>query len=419
MTAWRPSFTTTSLIALALGFGGGLAAHGLQGGWPLAAATALAPIGTAWTNALRMTVIPLVLANLVLGVAGGGDGRAVGRLGALSLATFALLLVAAGVATALAVPPILAAFPLAATSLGAAGAAGAAPPTAGPPPSFTDWLVGLIPVNPFRAAADGDILALIVFTLSFALALTRIRAELRRPLVEGVRAVSEAMGVLLRWILWLTPLGIFCLTYALAVRAGPGSAGAVGIFVTLDSALLVGFALLLYPLVMAVGRVPMRRFARAVAPAQTVAASTRSSLASLPALVYGAERHLGLPATVTGLVLPLAVATFKLNRTISSTAKLLFLAHVYGIPLEPVQVGTFVATVLLLSFSTPGIPSVGSVQTLPVYLSFGLPIEGVLILGAVDAIPDVFKTVLNVTADMGAAAMVARMAGVRAAPTER
>ncbi|MBI5709222.1 MAG: cation:dicarboxylase symporter family transporter [Candidatus Eisenbacteria bacterium] len=228
--------------------------------------------------------------------------------------------------------------------------------------------------------------------------------------------MAQAMSVLLRWILWLMPPGIFCLTYVLAVRAGPASAGAVGIFVTLDSALLVGFTLLLYPLVMAVGRVPMRRFARAVAPAQTVAASTRSSLASLPALVRGAERQLGLPAAVTGLVLPLSVATFKMNRTISSTAKLLFLAHVYGVPLAPVQVATFVATVLLLSFSTPGIPSVGSVQTLPVYLSFGIPVEGVLILGAVDAIPDVFKTVLNVTADMGATALVARMAGIKAAP---
>lgn len=419
MTSWRPSLTTTSLIALALGFGGGLAAHALHGGWPLDAATALAPIGTAWTNALRMTVIPLVLANLVLGVAGGGDGRTVGRLGALSLATFALLLVAAGVVTALAVPPILAALPHAATSLGAAGAAGAAPPPAVPPPPFTDWLVGLIPVNPFRAAADGDILALIVFTLPFALALTRVRADLRRPLVEGVRAVSEAMTVLLRWILWFTPFGVFCLTYALAARAGPASAGAVGTYVGLESVFLIGFTLLLYPLAAAVGRVPLGRLARAVAPAQMVAASTRSSLASLPSLVQGAEQRLGLPSAVTGFVLPLSVATFKMNRTVSSTIKMLFLAHVYGVPLEPVQVATFVATVLLLSFSTPGIPSTGSIQTLPVYLALGIPIEGVLILNAVDAVPDVFKTLLNVTADMGAAAMVARMAGVTAAPAGR
>ncbi|MBI5709223.1 MAG: dicarboxylate/amino acid:cation symporter [Candidatus Eisenbacteria bacterium] len=175
MTGRRPSLTVASLIALALGFGGGLAAHAVHGAWPLAAATVLAPVGALWTNALRMTVVPLVLANLVLGVAGGGDGRAVGRVGGLSVVVFVLLLAAAGVLTALAVPAVLAVLPHGATSLGPAGAAGAAPSGAGAPPSFADWLVGLVPVNPFRAAADGDILALIAFTLPFALALTRIR----------------------------------------------------------------------------------------------------------------------------------------------------------------------------------------------------------------------------------------------------
>jgi proton glutamate symport protein len=171
---------------------------------------------------------------------------------------------------------------------------------------------------------------------------------------------------------------------------------------------------LLYPLAALLGRVSIARLAHALAPAQIVAASTRSSLASLPALIEGAERRLGLPGPVTGLVLPLAVATFKLNRTVSSTAKLMFLAHVYGIPLDPGQIGVFVATVLLISFSTPGIPSAGTLTTLPVYLSFGIPIEGILVLNAVDAIPDIFKTVLNVTGDMSAAAMVARFAGTPA-----
>jgi Na+/H+-dicarboxylate symporter len=140
-------------------------------------------------------------------------------------------------------------------------------------------------------------------------------------------------------------------------------------------------------------------------------------LAALPSLVRGAELHLALPAAVTGFVLPLSVATFKVNRTVSGVAKLLFLAHVYGVPLEPVQVGTFIATVTLLSFTTPGIPSTGSVATLPLYLSFGIPIEGVVILSAVDAVPDIFKTVANVTADTAVATMVTRVAGAaRVAP---
>jgi Na+/H+-dicarboxylate symporter len=287
-------------------------------------------------------------------------------------------------------------------------------PEAAVRPSFASWLIALVPLNPFKAAADGDILPLIVFTVPFALALTRIRAELRASLIDVVRAIAETMFVLLRWILWATPLAVFCLSFAIAARAGAASAGAVVIFIVLTSALLAAATLLLYPLASVVGKVSMARFARAVAPAQIVAASTRSSLAALPALIEGAEQRLGLARSVTGLVLPLSVATFKLNRTVSSTAKLLFLAHIYGIPLAPVEVVTFAATVLLISFSTPGIPSAGTMATLPVYLSFGIPIEGIVILNAVDAIPDIFKTILNVTGDLTAAAMVARMSGTPA-----
>jgi len=271
-----------------------------------------------------------------------------------------------------------------------------------------------VPVNPFKAAVDGDILPLLVFTVPFALALTQLREALRRPFLEMVRAIAETLFVLLRWILRATPLGVFCLSFAIAARTGPGSAGAVVLFIVLVSALLVVCTLLLYPLASVLGRVSMAALAHALAPAQIVAASTRSSLASLPALLEGAERRLGLPTSVTALVLPLSVATFKVNRTVSSTAKLLFLAHVYGLPLTPVQIGAFVASVLLISFSTPGVPSAGTIATLPVYLAFGIPIEGIVILSAVDAIPDIFKTVLNVTGDMAAATMVARFAGIPA-----
>ena len=414
MSRWRPSFTVWSLIALALGFGGGLLAHELRSAPLLAAAAAIGPIGTLWTNLLQMTVIPLVLVNLMLGVA-GGDPRAVGRLGGLSLLTFVGMLALGSVVAALAVPAILSMVPAGAMSLAGPGS-GAPPPQGGPPLSFVRWLIALVPVNPFHAASEGEILPLIVFTVPFALALTRIRADLRRSLLDVVRAIAEALFVMLRWILWITPIGVFCLTFSISSQTGPSSAGAVAIFVVMVCGLLIAFTLLLYPLAAALGRVSIVRFAQAAVPAQVVAVSTRSSLASLPALVEGAERHLRLPRSVTGLVLPLAVAMFKVNQPVSSTAKMLFLAHVYRVPLEPVQILTFAATVMLLSFSVAGIPSTGSHSTIPLYLAFGIPIEGVVILSAVDALPDVFKTLANVTADMAAATIVARAGGSKAAP---
>jgi Na+/H+-dicarboxylate symporter len=139
-----------------------------------------------------------------------------------------------------------------------------------------------------------------------------------------------------------------------------------------------------------------------------VAVGTRSSLASLPALVAGGQQHLGLPPSATGFVLPLAVASFKLNMVVSGPVKLLFLAHVFQVPLGLPQMATFLITDLILSFSTAGIPSMGTVRSIPAYLAAGIPLEGVLMLNAVDTIPDIFKTLTNVTADMSAATVLSR-----------
>lgn len=413
MSGRRLSFTTLSLLALVLGLAGGLAAQLSNSAPLLGLASWLSPIGSIWINAIRMTVIPIVLTSLVLAVAGGADARTIGRLGTLSVTSFVTMLVFGGVVTALVMPPILSAFPPGSLSFGPAGAAGSAS-AGGSGASFVEWLVRLVPTNPFKAAAEGDILPLLVFTVPFALALTRLRPETRKSVLDVTRAVSEALFVMLRWILWLAPLAVFCLTYDLTARTGLTGLGAVGAFIAIVSALLIGFTLLLYPLATVVGRVPLLQFARAVRQAQIVAASTRSSLASLPALLQGVERHLHLPPAVTAFVLPLAVTMLRMNRTISSPAKLLFLAHAYAIQLEPFQIVTFIATVTLLSFTTPGVPSTGSLVTLPVYVSFGIPVEGVVILGAVDAVPDIFKTVTNVTADAAVTTVVARLSGAEA-----
>jgi Na+/H+-dicarboxylate symporter len=173
------------------------------------------------------------------------------------------------------------------------------------------------------------------------------------------------------------------------------------------------------------GHIPLRRFARAVAPAQAMAVATRSSLASLPALIGGAQRELGDRPGITGFVLPLSVATFKINTPLSDLIGPLFLAHLYGVPLSTAQIATMTLVTIAMSFSNPGIPSGGLfVVTAPVLLSVGLPLEGIGLLIAADAIPDIFATVINVTGDMTVAAIVARTtptsadaAALAAAPT--
>jgi Na+/H+-dicarboxylate symporter len=154
----------------------------------------------------------------------------------------------------------------------------------------------------------------------------------------------------------------------------------------------------------------VRRFAAALVPAQLVALSTRSSIASLPALLDGAEQRLRLRSDVSQFVMPLAVTAFKLNRPITASIQFLFLAHVYGIPLSTGQLVTFVAASILLSITTLGIPSGGSrMRSAPLYLAAGIPIEGYLFVEAVEVIPDYFKTLLNVTGNMTAASIVNRL----------
>jgi Na+/H+-dicarboxylate symporter len=191
----------------------------------------------------------------------------------------------------------------------------------------------------------------------------------------------------------------------------------VGYYVLVLCGLVAVMTLLCYPIAAVFGRTSLATFARAAAPAQTVAVSTRSSLASLPALIDGARRHLGERPAIGGFVLPLAVSTFKLNTPIADLVGPLFLAHLYGIELGAAQIATMTLVSVAMSFSNPGIPSGGLfVVTAPVMLSAGLPLDGIGLLIAADAIPDVFNTVVNVTGDMTVATVLAPDAPLEAPP---
>jgi Na+/H+-dicarboxylate symporter len=373
-----------------------------------AVAGAIRPLGTLWVNAVRMTLVPLVVSLLITSVTGAADLRTVGRLGARALALFLALLAGAALLAALVLPPLFARMPLSASAAAAlrAGTPGVAE-SASEVPTLAGWITSLVPVNPVRAAADGAMLPLVVFSLLFAVAATRTPPESRQSILGFFRAVAEAMLVVVRWVLLLAPVGVFALALGLGAELGLAAAGAVGYYVLVLCATVALATLLLYPVAALGGRTSMRRFARAVAPAQAVAVGTRSSIASLPALIDGARATLGDRPGVTGFVLPLAVSTFKINTPIADLAGPLFIAQLYGVHLGPAEVATMAALAVAMSFSNPGIPSGGMFAvTAPVLLAVGLPVEGIGLLIAADAIPDVFNTVINVTGDMAVATIL-------------
>jgi Na+/H+-dicarboxylate symporter len=274
-------------------------------------------------------------------------------------------------------------------------------------PPFRDWLVDLVPANPVRALADGAMLPILVFTIAFALALRRVSGPAREMVARTFEAIKETTFVLIGWILAVAPIGVFALVLALTARLGAAAAGALGYFVLIACVLVIVATLALYIVVATVGRSSVRAFAKAIAPAQAVGFTTRSSLAALPALVAGAEK-LGLPAALSGLVLPLGVSVFKYASPIVRIVGTFFVAKLYGIELGPGQIASIAAALGVLSFYSPGIPSGGLFVMAPIYLAFGLPIEGVGILIALDFIPDMFLTTANVTADLAVTVLLAR-----------
>ncbi len=368
-------------------------------------------IGELWVAALQLIVLPLVITHVLAAIV-GASAKSVGKLGLRAFLLFLVMLIAAGLFTLLLAPPLIARFPIdpetvvsfkAATpppqAIGEAGASG----------SITDWIGGLLPRNILDAALHGDIFSLLLFTVFFAIAVTRLPEDRRRPLMLAFQGLAEALLQMTHWVLLVTPVGVFALVYVLALRSGGSTAQMLVVYVVVASTLMVLFTALLYPLTAVAGRTTLRAFARSAAPAQLVALSTRSSIAALPALVEGGREHLRLPKIATSFVLPFSVSLFKVNRPMSSLVKLLFLAHVYGIPLRPTSLAIFLITVIILSFGTAGVPQSGpGLRTLPAYLAAGVPLEGVLVVEAVETIPDIFKTLLNVTGDMSAAALLSR-----------
>jgi len=411
--------STRVLIALGTALGAG-AAVAASGNPRLVHATeVIAPVGVLWINAIRMTVIPLVVSLLVTGVAGAADLRAIGRIGGRTLLTFVLLLIGTAAVIMPLAPLVFTLLPGGAARpplpAGAAEAAGELA-SGGAAPDFGTWLTSLIPTNPVAAAANGAMLPLVLFTLLLALAIARSGGATRDTLLGFFRALSEAMLVMVRWVVAVAPIGVFALVLPLAARSGAGVVGGVGFYILVYSLASLVVILLLYPATAIAGGIPVRRFARAVLPAQLVAFASSSSIASLPALVEGAERGLEMPERVSGFVLPFAASTFKIAAPVSWTIGALFVGWFYGVPLHARELATVAFAAVFLSFVGPGVPRGAWLLLTPLFLAIGLPAEGIGILIAVDAIPDLFATVLNVTGDLSAAAIVARGAGADRPP---
>ena len=399
------SLTTRILVALVAGLSVGVFISWNQAEFLLAGVTWVEPIGTLWVNAIRMTVIPLVVSLLVTGLASTSAGRAA-QIGGRTLAIFVALVTFSALVAAVLAPPLLSLASFDAEAFAALRETTSTTQVELPP--FRDWIVGLIPANPVRAAADGTMLPLVVFSIIFAMAITRLAKQHKQTLVDFFEALTRTMIVIIEWILMVAPVGVFCLVVPLAARTGMDLVGAMGVFLLIACGLVLLVLVALYPVAVFLGRIPLGQFARAMVAPQTIGFSTRSSLASLPAQLDAANDDLKLPERVTAIVLPVAVALLKYASPTARITGTFFIARLYGIELGVVEIGAIAAAIGALSFYSPGLPSSGLLIMAPIYIAFNLPMEGIGLLIALDVVVDMFITAANVTANVTVAVVIAR-----------
>ncbi|WP_296594914.1 cation:dicarboxylase symporter family transporter [Phenylobacterium sp.] len=405
------SLSVQVLIALAAGVAVGAFAAAYGGDIARQVIEGIEALGGLWLNALRMTVVPLIFAVLVTGIAQVSDAAATGRLAARAVLWFVGLLLLSATVSVVLCNAVLAAWPVSETAA-IALRAGAQAPAAGvaTAPDFVAWVKSLAPSNPIKAAAEDAVLPVVVFAVFVGFALTRLADGKGRTLLEVFQALGEAMIVIVRWVLLAAPIGVFALGLGVGLRAGVGAAGVLGQYIVVAS--LAGFviAIVAYVLAVAVGRVPLGRWAQATSPVLATAFATQSSLACLPAMIERSRDDLGVPQRIANLVLPLAVAVFRMTSPAVNLAVCVFVAHVYGLQPSMLQYTGAVFVALAVSVGSVGLPGQVSfiVSVAPICIALGLPIELLPILLAVEVAPDIFRTLGNVSGDMAVTAILAR-----------
>jgi len=400
------------LLALILGLGLGAVAAKLGDGLREPALQVSGLVGGLWLNGLKMTVIPLVVALLVVGIARGAEAARAGRIAGRTVLWIVIVCTASAILGMALIQLLTGLFPLpqAAAQALQAGLAGLDPGAAQPQmPGIADFFRGVVPENVIAAASNGEVLPLVVFAILFALATSRIAAASRRSLVGLFEAIADTLIVIIGWVLWIAPIGVFALAFTVGASAGAAAFAGVAHYIVLVSAIGLAIVLIGYPIAVIAGRVSLGKFSRAMIAPQSVAISTRSSLASLPAML-AAARLMGIREQVADVSLPIAVALFRATGPAMNVAVAFYVAHWLGYQptLGQVVAATAVGAVMsYASISLPGeISFISSIA--PIAMALGVPIAPLALLVAVEMIPDIMRTLGNVTLDVAVTAAVNR-----------
>jgi proton glutamate symport protein len=382
-------------------------------------------IGSLFLNALKMLIVPLIVSSIVVGIAGIGSGNALGRLGGKTLLYYmatSLMAILIGLALVNMVSPGVVDDQPAKDLIGLGGDVEAiqgkvAGKGAG---DVVDVFLRMVPTNIVSAAANGQMLGLIFFSLLFGYFLTRVQEAYAESLFNFWQGVYEVMMLITDWVMKFAPIGVFALVAKVVASTGFGAFKPLALFfITVLLALAVHFFVVMPLLLRVFGRVNPLRHYRAMAPALLTAFSTSSSSATLPLTLECVEKNAGVSNRTSSFVLPLG-ATINMDGTaLYECVAAMFIAQAYGVELGFAAQFTVVMVALLTSIGVAGIPAASLVAISIILATIGLPAEAIGLILAVDRILDMCRTTVNVFSDSCGAVLIARSEGEQDILSER
>jgi proton glutamate symport protein len=374
-------------------------------------------IGTLFLNALKMLIVPLVMSSIIVGIAGIGSGGAFGKLGLKTLAyylTTTLFAVLVGLIVVNMVAPGMVDGEPAKHLVGLSQdtsdvAAKVAGKGAG---DLVGIFLRMVPTNVVAAAADGQMLGLIFFSLLFGFFMTKIEETYAESLYKFWQGMFQVMMKITDWVMKFAPIGVFGLVAKVVASTGYSAFVPLAwFFVSVLAGLAIHFFVVLPTLLLLVGRVHPLRHYRAMAPALLTAFSTSSSAATLPLTMECVEKNAGVSNRISSFVLPLGATVNMDGTALYECVAAMFIAQAYGIELGFVQQFTIVVMALVTSIGVAAIPSASLVAIAIILAAIGLPVEAIGLILAVDRVLDMCRTAVNIFSDSCGAVIIARRTG--------
>lgn len=405
------------LIALALALIVGIIVRQLPAGAEGTFVSAFEFVGKMFLQALRMLIVPLIVSSIINGVSGIGTGEDVGRLGFKTLSYYVVTTLFATVVGLLMVnlisPGTSNGMPVGEQIGLSEGSADVVAKIGGQDATrLVDIFLRMVPTNIVAAAANGEMLGLIVFSLLFGLAMTRLKGRHIEMLSGFWHAIFYVMMLLTEWIMRFAPIGVFALVAKVVILTGLSALQPlISLLVTVLLALGIHFFVVLPLLLKFVGGINPKDHYKGMAPALLTAFSTSSSSATLPITMECLEKRAGLSNRMTSFVIPLGATVNMDGTALYESIVAMFIAQAYGIDLSITTQFTVVLLALLTSIGVAGIPSASLVAIVIILEAVGLPIEGVGLVLGIDRILDMCRTAVNVFSDTCGAVIIGRTEG--------